>query len=292
MKIEGDLSFRVVWGLLWPLRAFARYIPRGRGFLTWRVLASLVPNRTFLAHVPGGKVQLRSREAVGFLRLVQGSFEQAEIETLTEAARPGTVAIDAGAHVGVFTIPLARAVGTAGAAWAIEPLPENVRRLRANLRANGLHNVTVLAAAASDVDGQVAFEVAGDSAYGSTREVLSGWGTAEVIQVSAVRLDTEWRRHGMPRVSVIKIDVEGAELRVLRGAENLLRALRPQLLIEVPDPDELEQIMRYLSSFDYERLETPGFAAHNHLFLGAPGRPELVVSASSSGWRSGTGRIR
>jgi FkbM family methyltransferase len=287
MKVEMDLSFRVVWGLLWPLRAFARCTPRGRRFLTWRVLASLVPNRAFLAHVLGGKVELRSREVVGFLRLVQGSFEQAEIETLIEAARPGTIAIDTGAHVGLFTIPLARAVGTEGVVWAIEPLPENVRRLRANLRTNGLHNVTVIASAASDADGQLAFELAGDSAYGSTREVLQGWGTAEVVQVSAVRLDTEWRRHGMPRVSVIKIDVEGAELRVLRGAENLLRVLRPQLLIEVSNPDELEQIVRYLSSFDYERRETPRFAAHNHLFLGAPRRPELNEYASSSRRPSG-----
>lgn len=266
MKIEGDLSFRVFWALLWPLRAFVRFTPRGRRFLTWRVLAPVIPRRSFIAHVPGGKVRLRSREVVGFLRLVQGSFEQAEIETLTEAARPGTVAIDAGAHVGMFTVPLARAVGGEGGVWALEPLPENVMRLRANLLENRLRNVRIFPSAASDADGVQAFHVAGDSAYGSTRDVLPAWGTDELLEVPAMRLDTEWKKHGMPCVSVIKIDVEGDELRVLHGAENLLRALRPRLLIEVPSPDELEQIVRYLSPFDYERREAPGFAAHNHLF--------------------------
>jgi len=221
MKIDGHLSLRLIWTLLWPLRTYARYTPleRGRRFLIWQVLASLVPDRSFFAHVPGGRVRLRSREVVGFLRLFQGSFEQAEMETLTEAARPGTVAVDAGAHVGLFTIPLARAVGTKGAVWAIEPLPENVRRLDANVRANRLSNVTIFSSAASDADGRVAFEIAGDSAYGSTREVVSAWRTAKVLQVSTLCLDTEWKARGMPCVSVMKIDVEGAELQVLRGAE-------------------------------------------------------------------------
>jgi FkbM family methyltransferase len=234
--------------------------------MMWRILASLVPDRTFLAQVPGGKVRLRCREVVGLLRLFQGSFEQAEIETLVEAARPGTVAIDAGAHVGLFTIPLARAVGREGEVWAIEPLPENVQRLRENVVANRLGNVTVLASAASDADGRQGFQVAGDSAYGSSREVDQAWETDEALDVTAVRLESVWRAHGMPRVSVIKIDVEGDELRVLRGADDLIRACRPVLLVEVPKPDELDQVVRYLAPFNYERHERQGFTVANHLF--------------------------
>ena len=161
MKIEvaaEDRRFRVFWALAWPLRMYVRltWIERGRRFLIWRVLAALVPpkDHTFLAHGPGGgRVRLRYRDVVGFLRLVQGSFEDAEVETLIEAARLGTVAVDIGAHVGIFTIPLARAVGTAGEVWALEPLPDNVDRLQANVRENQLRNVTLFASAASDTDG-------------------------------------------------------------------------------------------------------------------------------------------
>ena len=106
-----DRRFRVLWALAWPLRMYVRHTPirYGRRFLVWRVLAALVPpgDRTFLAQSPGGgRVRLRYREVVGFLRLIQGSFERAEVETLIEAARPGTVAVDIGANVGIFTGPL------------------------------------------------------------------------------------------------------------------------------------------------------------------------------------------
>jgi hypothetical protein len=121
VKIEvaaEDWRFRLFWALAWPLRIYVRYakIEPGRRFLIWRVLTALVPpkDRTFLAHGPGGgRVRLRYGENVGFLRLVQGSFEDAEVETLMEAALLGTVAVDIGAHVGIFTIPLARTVGGA-----------------------------------------------------------------------------------------------------------------------------------------------------------------------------------
>ena len=267
-----DRRFRVFWALAWPLRMYVRHtpIPYGRRFLVWRVLRTLVPpgNRTFLAHTPGGgRVRLRYREITGFLRLVQGSFENAEVETVMAAARPETVAVDVGANVGIFTIPLARAVGNGGSVWAFEPLPDNVDRLRANVIENGLTNVQLFAAAASDTDGTLSFHVAGDSAYGSTREVFSGWGTGRALTVPAVRLDTEWRTRGTPSVSVIKIDVEGAEMAVLRGSQDVIRECRPVLVLEGATSGELAKIERYLSLFNYERRMRAGFVRHNHLFL-------------------------
>jgi FkbM family methyltransferase len=267
-----DRRFRVFWALAWPLRMYVRHTPieRGRKFLMWRVLKALVPpgDRTFLAHSPGGgRIRLRYREVIGFLRLVQGRFESAEVETLMDAARPGTVAVDIGANVGIFTVPLARAVGTDGAVWAFEPLPENVGRLHANVSENQLSNVRLFAAAASETDGALSFSIASDSAYGSTRVVFSGRATGTSLTVPAVRLDTEWRRLGMPFVSVIKIDVEGAELAVLRGSEGVIRHCRPVLLLEAADSDELAEIEKYLSPFNYERRLRPRFVEHNHLFL-------------------------
>jgi FkbM family methyltransferase len=236
----------------------------------WRVLAALVPSedRTFLAHTPGGgRVRLGYREVIGFLMLVHGSFERAEVEALMKAARPGTVAVDIGANVGIFTVPLAGAVGTDGAVWAFEPLPENLDRLHSNVIDNQLSNVRLLAAAAYDIEGALSFHVAGDTAYGSTREVRNGWGTGMSLTVPAVRLDAEWRRRGMPLVSVIKIDVEGAELAVLHGSQDVIRRCRPVLLLEAANADELAEIERYLLQFKYERRRRIGFLEHNHLFV-------------------------
>jgi FkbM family methyltransferase len=277
MKIEvaaEDRRFWVLWSLAWPLRTYARYtrIKRGRKFLIWRVLAALLPpgDRSFLAHTPGGgRVRLRYREVIGFLLLLHRSFERAEVETLMEAARPGTVAVDVGANVGIFTIPLAHAVGADGAVWAFEPLPENIDRLRANVVENQLANVKLVAAAAADTDGALPFHIAGDSAFGSTGQVFSDWDTGRSLTVPAVRLDTEWRAHGTPSVSVVKIDVEGAELAVLRGSQDVIRSCRPILLVEVANSEELERVERYLLQFQYKSRRQKGFVQHNYLFVPA-----------------------
>lgn len=262
----------MLWALAWPLRIYVRHTPieRGRRYLIQRALAPLVPgeDRTFLFCSPGGgQVRLRYRESIGFTMLLQGGFERAEVETLMKAVRPGTVAVDIGANVGIFTIALASAVGTDGAVWAFEPLSENVDRLRKNVIENQLTNVKLFPVAASDVDGAISFHVAEDSAYGSTREVFYGQGTGRSRTVPAVRLDSEWRAHGMQSVSVIKIDVEGAELAVLRGSEDVIRRCRPVLLVEAATSDELANIENYLLPFNYERRARDGFVAYNHLFV-------------------------
>jgi FkbM family methyltransferase len=267
-----DRRFRLLWTLAWPLRMYLRFTPieRGRMFLVWKVLFALMPSgdRTFPAHGPGGsQVRLRYTEVIGFLFLLQGSFERAEIESLMKAARPGSVAVDIGANVGIFTIPLARAVGADGAVWAFEPLPENLDRLQANVAENRLTNVSLFAAAASDADGVLPFHVADDSAYGSTHEIYSDRGTGKSLTVPAVRLDTEWRARGMPLVSVIKIDVEGAELDALRGSQEVIHRCRPTLLIEAANADELGDIETYLTPFNYGRSRPGGFVEHNHLFV-------------------------
>jgi FkbM family methyltransferase len=268
----GDRRFRLVWAVAWPLRIYLRHTPLklGRTFLIWHVLAALTPkgDRTFLAKCPdGSRVRLRYSEVVGFLMLVQGSFERAEVETMIEAARPGTVAVDVGAHVGIFTVPLAHAVGAGGSVWAFEPQPENLERLQANLAENHRTNVSLFGAAASDADGGLLFHVADDSAYGSTGEVLQGRGTVGSLKVQALRLDTVWKGDGMRPVSVVKIDVEGAELAVLRGAQELIRRCRPVLLVETATSDQLAEIERYLSALGYEKRDPKGFAARNHLFV-------------------------
>jgi FkbM family methyltransferase len=203
---------------------------------------------------------------IGYTTLLWGSFERAEIEMLRAAVRPGTIAIDVGANVGIFTIPLAL---VAGEVWAIEPLRENAARVRENARRNGLANVAVFTAAAADEDGEVRFHLARDSVYGSTREVFDGHDTGETRVVPALRLDGEWLRRDRPSVSVLKVDVEGAELAVLRGARNLLENARPALLVEAGSAASLLEIDRFLLELGYERQPHAAFAPQNHFFVPA-----------------------
>ena len=264
--------FRVLWPLLRPLRAYV-FPPgprRGKDFLLHRVLRPMIPpdpQASFVARLPGGgRLRLRCGEAIGFEILLHGGFEAAESCYLCSRARAGTTALDVGANVGLFTVPLARAVGPVGQVVAIEPDSENVARLEANLRLNRLENVLVERVAAGDGDGEIELHVANDPAFHSTVAVHAGRGVGRALRVPVTRLDTIWIRLGRPAVSTIKVDVEGAELAVLRGAETLLREARPALLLEANTAEHRRALTEWLAQRSYARRTEPGFADWSFAF--------------------------
>jgi FkbM family methyltransferase len=144
-----------------------------------------------------------------------GNFEEHRQQALSEVLRYGDCFLDVGAHAGFFTLLGSRLVGPEGKVVAFEPLPENLKFLRLHLGANRIENVTVLDAAVSDSQG-VAYFAEGRNTH--TGE-LSPDGQ---IRVRTVKLDELLADGIIPAPNVIKIDVEGAELRVLQGAEQIL----------------------------------------------------------------------
>ena len=149
--------------------------------------------------------------------------ERPEQDAIGRALKSGARAIDVGANWGLHTLLMARVVGPSGSVWAIEPCPSVVESLRWHVAANGCAQVTVHACAAFDRDGEVCFAEGVDPTQGHVAK--------DGTSVPARRLDTLWRDAGSPPVAFIKIDVEGAERQVLAGAEALIGACRPVLLI-------------------------------------------------------------
>jgi FkbM family methyltransferase len=225
------------------------------------------PHASFVARLPdGGRLRLRCREAIGFEILLHDAFEAAESRYLRSRARAGTTAIDVGANVGLFTVALARAVGPGGRVVVIEPDPENVARLEANLRLNRLANALIERVAAGDRDGEAELHIANDPAFHSTVAVHAGRGVGRALHVPVTRLDTIWMRLGRPAVSAIKVDVEGAELAVLRGAETLLRETRPALLLEANTTPQQRALTDWLAQRSYVRRSEPDFADRSNAF--------------------------
>jgi len=211
----------------------------------------------------GGTVVLRWDEAAGRQVLRYGGYEEPELAAARACVRPGDLVIDVGANVGLFTIPLAYAVGPTGRVIAIEALRDNVDRLIGNVRRNGLENVDVVAKAAGASDGTSAFHLARDAAFGSL-EGVEKHAAAGVIRVDTVRLDTLWVKLGRPRVALVKIDVEGAELSVVDGAPELLQMSRPIVISESDaGAKALEARLRELG---YTRATPPEFSPLNHMF--------------------------
>ena len=171
----------------------------------------------------------------------QGVFERDIVDRLVALARPNTTVFDVGANVGLMAIPVLQACPTCRVI-SFEPSPNSLPYLR-RTAAPFAGRWTIVAKALSTTAGEL------DFAIGQTSDALfEGFRSAEridgasVIRVPVSTLDDEWRAAGQPQVSIIKIDVEGAEAQVLEGGGALLETCRPAVLLEWYGP--------YLAAFD------------------------------------------
>jgi FkbM family methyltransferase len=266
--------FPFIWRIVWPLRWYVTHTPLSFGLGTLQsMLCWFLPAApaAFTARVHGEQfVELQFRELIGLHVLLHGGFEQAEAARLCELAEKGSTAFDVGANIGVITVPLAAAVGPKGRVVAFEPSAPNVERLRRNAELNGAENVEVMAVAVGRRSGSLALHLSADPAFHSTVATPSHPQGSATAKVPVVSLDETWIRSGRPAVSVLKVDVEGAELDVLKGAAALLETCRPAVLVEAPVEDRRIAIETFLGRFDYRRSQPSDFMPWNHLFLATP----------------------
>ncbi len=160
-------------------------------------------------------------------------YEHDAYRTFVERLGPGDHFIDVGAHVGVYTLAAARRVGPDGRVLALEPVPPSLERLRAHVRWNGMDDVVeTIAAAASDVDGVATLHFHGGGSTAAFLPQAVHTADPSALRVTTLTLDGLSRERRV-RPRVVKIDVEGAELHVLRGMGRILDADRPSVFCEV-----------------------------------------------------------
>lgn len=264
--------FTFIWGLLYPIRQYLRLFPypRGKGILLRRLVIPLLPPKgaEFVLQVPhDGKVRVGYRETLGLSSLLYGPFEKEELEFVSRFVQQGEIVMDIGANIGLFAVVMGLTVGRDGAVIAFDPVPSNIMRLRANLKENGISAEAVYELALGSANGQMNLKMSDDTAYASLHNVEDGFGNGNVIQVNVRRLDDVWHERGMPMISFIKMDVEGAELEVIEGGIEMLGHCRPTLLIEANTPQHLAKLNEVLQPFGYRHIHPAGFLSHNHLFI-------------------------
>jgi FkbM family methyltransferase len=137
---------------------------------------------------------------------------------------------DIGANIGFFTLLAAKLVGPEGTVIAFEPLPSNVEQLQKNVALNNYTNVAVVAAAVSaeETVGQFSLTDARDAG-----RLVEENSDESNVRVPVTTVDATWRDGRLHPPSMIKIDVEGEEINVLRGCRETLISHRPVLLVEV-----------------------------------------------------------
>ena len=192
-------------------------------------------------------------------RLLNGEFETSELRFVESYLEAGMTVLDIGAHHGLYSLLAAKRVGKNGRVRSFEPSPRECKSLKQNLRINRCRNVQVESFALGSSAGRAElFLVEGaEDVCNSLRPPAAEVAVAKV-PVEVRSLDEYLEQQRIKKVDFIKLDVEGAELEVLRGASRLLRsAERPVILAEVQDVRtepwgyRAKEIIRHLESLKY-----------------------------------------
>ena len=149
-------------------------------------------------------------------------YEQETTRLFERLVKPGMVVIDVGSHVGYYSLMAARQVGPAGRVYAFEPEPSNHALLLKNIELNGYSNISATRKAISNrVGSATLFLTSLDNGRHSTYQ--HGLPERGSVPVETTTIDALLAAEGWPRVDLIKVDVEGAEMDVLEGTHQLQR---------------------------------------------------------------------
>jgi FkbM family methyltransferase len=196
----------------------------------------------------GAKMLVDSRDAmVAPWLILDGLWESHVTDWFQRTLRPGQVFVDVGANIGYFTLLGGRLVGPGGTVVAVEAHPRLAELLRRNVIINGYHgHVTTWHRAAwseaTELKLHLRENFASNSSVGSVgSEALARLGDSEeIVEVAAVALDDLLA--DLPRVDVIKVDVEGAEIHVFTGLARTLAANPAITLLFEWSPAQIEDV--------------------------------------------------
>ncbi len=199
----------------------------------FRRIFQALPLATYL---PFGAWWLTFRDAPGNA-ILGGTFESVERGFVEDLLQTGMTVLDIGAHHGLYTLIASRRVGPRGQVIAFEPSPREKKRLARHVRLNICGNVRIEDFALGDKDSEADFFLVESNETGcNSLRPPAVQAPTRAVRVRVVRLDDFLHAEHIERIDFIKMDVEGAELAVLRGARRLLeRRPRPPMLVEVSD---------------------------------------------------------
>lgn len=218
-----------------------------------------LPTQATLKQVKVGQFQVLCwiNDAIGRRLYLARAYEAEDIAALKAVVRTGDIIADVGANIGYLTINLATFTGPSGRVISFEPMPHLHPVAALNATLNGLKNVVVHPMVVSETSDATAVANIPEGGAPCAYFTLSSGGDG----VKTVRLDEFANRAGIKRFDVVKIDVEGGEVSVLKSARDLLQdpARRPRtLMIEIVDAQlkrfnhKLEDIYEILIPLGYK----------------------------------------
>jgi FkbM family methyltransferase len=203
--------------------------------------------------------------------LYTNQYEQSEINLVIDFLKPGMNVLDIGANIGLYSLIAEKIVSPSGTIWAFEPSTENFDRLKANLTLNKVLKVNPVQLALADIEDEM-IVLLRDRGFGDGERYLALQqgpkytrntavnDSGDIERVRVTTLDSFlYKEIKTPKIDFIKIDIEGGELRVFRGASRTL-AENPDIMIFFECAplccqragNTTEEVFQYLRTFGFE----------------------------------------
>jgi FkbM family methyltransferase len=173
-----------------------------------------------------------------------GFYELQKQKKVIEIVKKNDICYDVGANVGFYTLLFSEIVQDGGLVIAFEPSPNNINYLKKCQKINNLTNVKVIEAAVADMSGECFFDLSLNSSVGR----ISDNGK---LKVKSISLD-DFIANGANPPNIIKIDVEGAELKVLRGSTKLLQKYHPKIFLATHNSNINKDCIEFLQNKGYK----------------------------------------
>jgi len=185
------------------------------------------------------------------VQYVAGLHEPAVLEWLSAHLRTGGVFYDVGAHIGFTSLVAATLVGNDGQVYAFEADPGNCSRIADHIRINNLPRIELVPMAAWSECKSVHFHRAAEQSSRNMGSVIEEPNCIpdELVRVEAITLDSFAEAHRRP--AIVKIDVEGGEEDVLKGADRTFCSAKPLLICEIHHSQAAAAVPEWLASRGY-----------------------------------------
>lgn len=189
-----------------------------------------------------------------------GDYEKSEIDYLYQHLKPGNTFIDIGANIGLFSLNASKIVGKSGNIHSFEAFSQNYLKLKNNIEDNHFENVNIHHQAISNDNS--AIEILYNDVnknVGMASAFLKNFTSKEIV--GSITIDEYVSTQKIDRIDLIKIDIEGGELKALSGMSETLRNFKPQIILEINSETlrssngSEEELYNFLGKFNYRMIK-------------------------------------
>jgi FkbM family methyltransferase len=223
-------------------------------------------NKIEIRELNGIKYELHLNQFIDSSIYYDGCFEIDTTKAIQKIVKPGMMIFDVGANIGCHLLPMAKIIGTGGRIVAFEPMEWPLKKLKRNIELNNFNNILV--------------ENIGLSEFEEDKVInfRSSWTIDETVipeslkskDVHFTTIDHYLEAKKMSRLDVIKLDVDGYEFKILKGAKKCLSEQRPIFFMELGDytlkstGDNISDLIEYFFSFGYEFYNEKDFSVFSN----------------------------